>query len=139
MAGEPWVVLDTDVWSNLFARKARSDPLVLQWRAALEGKSVVIATQTRAEVLFGLAYKNLGPQRAGAIRRQLDTTPTVPVTEEVIQAYAELTANCMRAATGLHHKVHTGDRWVAATAIAIGAPLLAHDRIYQDAPGVQLL
>jgi predicted nucleic acid-binding protein len=91
----------------------------------------VIATQTRAEVLVGVEQGGLGPERRAAILRQLDRVPTVPVSEDVVQSYARLTAECRRQGPGLHDKRHTGDRWVASTAIAIGAPLLANDRIYQ--------
>lgn len=132
-------MLDTDIWSWLYGRKPRAHPQAAQWREALVGRSVVIATQTRAEVLTGLALGDLGTARATAIEQQLDRTRTVPVTEDVIRAFAEFTAACRRRATGLHDKKHTGDRWVAATAIAIGAPLLAIDGIYRNAPGLRLL
>ncbi len=139
MPDQPWVVVDTDVWSWLFGRKTRAHARTDEWRAALIGREVVIATQTRAEVLTWLAKGELGPSRAAAIETQLDSTRTVPVTEEVVRAYAALTAECIRRGTGLHDGKHTGDRWVAATAIAIGAPLLANDGIYRDAPGLRLL
>lgn len=39
----------------------------------------------------------------------------------------------------LHAKDHTGDRWIAATAIRWGLPLLSGDGIYRRAPGLNLL
>lgn len=132
-----YVVLDTDIWSELFAARGRGDED--RWRPALVGKTLVIATQTRAEVLAGLAEGRLGERRSTQILHQLDQTPTVPVTEDVVSAYARLTAECKTTGHGLHAKVHTGDRWVAATAIAIGAVLAARDRIYRAAPRVRLL
>jgi hypothetical protein len=39
----------------------------------------------------------------------------------------------------LHAKEHTGDRWIAATAIRWEIPLLAGDGIYRHAPGLRLL
>lgn len=139
MADQPWVLLDTDVWSWLYSRKRRTHPEATRWRAALIGRGTVISTQTRAEVLTWLAQGELGPERTGAIEGQLDNTRTVPVTEGVVRAYAELTAECRRRALGLHDKKHTGDRWVAATAIAIDAPLLTLDGIFHNAPGLRLL
>jgi len=136
---QPWVLLDTDVWSWLYGRKKRTHPEATRWRAALTGRSIVISTQTRAEVLTWLAQGELGPERAGAIEGQLNRTRTVPVTEDVVRAYARLTAECRRRALGLHDKKHTGDRWVAATAIAIDAPLLTLDGIFHNAPGLQVL
>jgi len=134
---QPWVVLDTDVWSFLFARR-QTHTKVEHWRSTLLGRSVVIATQTRAEVLAGLAQRPLGQKRAAAITEQLDRTRTVPVTEAVVLAYAELAGACQRAGHALHDRVHCGDRWVAATAIAIGAPLLAGDGIYRNTPRLVL-
>jgi hypothetical protein len=81
----------------------------------------------------------LGPERETSIRGQLDRTPTVPVDEAVVVAYAALTADCRAAGHALWDKVHTGDRWIAATAIAIGAPLLAGDAIYDGAPKLRIV
>lgn len=36
-------------------------------------------------------------------------------------------------------KPHDGDRWIAATAIRLGAPLVSHDRVFVGAPGLELL
>jgi predicted nucleic acid-binding protein len=140
LAEHRWVVLDTDVWSVLFTRRdSRTHPGAARWRDLLRGWAVAIATQTRAEFLVGVEQGGLGPDRRAAILHQLDRTPTVPVSEDVVQSYARLTAECRRQGHGLHDKRHTGDRWVASTAIAIGAPLLANDRIYQGAPSLVLL
>lgn len=140
MQQERWVLLDTDVWSILFARSRRSsDPREQAWRSVLAGRGIVIATQTRAEVLTGLATRDVGTPRRQTILAQLDAASTVPVTEDVIVAYADLTAACRRHGHPLHAKHHTGDRWVAASAIAAGVPLLAGDGIYQGAPGVEVL
>ncbi|BBX73957.1 hypothetical protein MSHI_18630 [Mycobacterium shinjukuense] len=98
---------------------------------------MVIATQTRAEVLTGV--RRLGEGRRDQILAQLDGTPTIPVDENVIQRYAKLTADAKARGDALWHKIHTGDRWVAATALAINAPLLAMDAIYNSDPDLVLL
>jgi predicted nucleic acid-binding protein len=97
----------------------------------------VIATQTRAEVLVGVLSSNWGPVRQLDVGRQLDDTPTVPVNNDVVERFAEIRARAAGLAIG--DSSHTGDRWVAATAVAIEAPLLAIDRIYRDCPGLELL
>ncbi|MCL2594282.1 MAG: PIN domain-containing protein [Promicromonosporaceae bacterium] len=140
MSDQRWIVLDTDVWSGLFTRSPRKpDPRLGVWRRLIDGASTAIAMQTRAEVLAGLAYTDLGQQRRAAIRIQLDATPTIPVSEDVVIAFADLTAGCRMVGHALHAKTHTADRWIAATAIAVGYPLLAGDHIYSDAPGLRLL
>jgi predicted nucleic acid-binding protein len=139
VADAQYVLLDTDVWSMVYARAPRKrDERAAAWTTQLQGRTVVIATQSRAEVLSGLATSDIGERRRSAIVAQLDATPTVPVTEDVVVAYADLTGDCRRAGHALQQKQHTGDRWVAATAIATGIPLLAGDAIYLGAPGVPI-
>lgn len=50
-----------------------------------------------------------------------------------MEAFAKLTAECKRMGHALHDKVHTGDRWIAACAIAKDIELLAGDGIFQNA------
>lgn len=130
-------MLDTDVWSHLFIPKRRPVPEVQQWQRSLIGAQVVVAMQTRAEVLVGAS--DLGEQRAQDVLDRLDATPTAPVDEAVIVAFARLTIECRPRGHALAAKDHTGDRWIAATAVALRVPLLARDRIYQNAPLLQLL
>ena len=138
MPDQRWVVLDTDVWSILYSRHSR-DVRVERWREVLKGCVIVIATQSRAEVMTGMLQGQWGEARAASVQEQLDRTATVPVDESVVQAFATLTAECRAQGHALWDKKHTGDRWVAATAIAIDAPLLAGDGIYENAPGLRLL
>lgn len=132
------MLVDTDVWSHLFVPGRRPPDVMADLRRQLLGVQVVIATQTRAEVLGGLASSDWGDRRRQDVRDQLDRTATAPVGEQVVQAYADLVAACKRAGHALQHKAHTADRWVAATAVAWNLSLLSRDRIYQDAPGLRL-
>lgn len=136
------VLLDTDVFGALFGMsrehaRRRGFP-VDRWSDALQGKRVMISFQTHAEVLAGALYGQWSERRMGEMRIRLDATPTIDEDRDVIEAFAQLTAACKRAGVALHAKVHTGDRWVAACAIAKGIPLLSHDGIYVGAPGVRL-
>ena len=136
------VVIDTDVYSALYAdpgRAARRGLPVTSWQEALAGLRVLISFQTRAEVLAGLRAGNWGVGRQHTAVAKLDTAPTIPADHEVLDSYAELTSQCRRAGHALHDKVHTADRWVAASAIAKGLPLLSGDRVYRGAPGLSLL
>lgn len=102
------------------------------------GKHVVISFQTRAEVLTGLRSSNWGEHRIADALAKLHTAPTIPADPEVVDAFATLGAACKRAGHALREKIHVGDRWVAASAIAKGVPLFARDRIYVGAPGLVL-
>lgn len=139
------VVIDTDAYSRIYlasGRHATRPDHVAQRQAltdALTGKTVVIAVQTRAEVLTFPVMGQFGVRRTAQVRAQIDQTPTIPVTNEVIEAWVQLTAACKRINHSLGQKPHAADRWVAATAIALGVPLLAVDGGYKDAPGLTLL
>lgn len=137
------VLIDTDVFSRVFvqsaSRAAVADPEAENWRRALSGRSVLISFQTRAEVLQGAIARKWGERRYLELREMLDRTPTVGVDNHVIDAHATLFAECRHVGHALHAKDHTGDRWVAACAIAKGIPLLAGDGIYHGAPRLELV
>lgn len=133
------VVLDTNVWSHLFGLKRRQHEQTETWRRPLTGRTVAIATQTRAEVLVWLLSRNLGETRVNRIRAQLDATPTIPVDEQVIQRYARLTADATKRGDALGGKAHVGDRWIAAIAMAINASLLSDDQFFRHDPDLVLL
>ncbi|MDQ6521970.1 PIN domain-containing protein [Nocardioides sp. LHD-245] len=132
-------VVDTDVFSHLFVHRHSPDPRVSAWRDTLRGRRVLISFQTRAELLAGALTAGWGARRQHHLRSVLDRTPTIRSDNSVIDAHAQLTAECRRRGHALHAKQHAADRWVAASAIAKGAALLAGDAIYDGAPGVVLL
>lgn len=133
------VVVDTDAWRYLYSGPRRTHDSLPTWQQLLQGRTVVIATQTRAEILTGLRQNPLGPEREGRIRRGLERTTPVPVDDAVLQAYVALTVRTRQLGLGIGGPSHVADRWVAATAIAVDAPLLAVDGIYRTAPGLTLL
>lgn len=132
-------VVDTDVFSHLFVHRGSSDPRVQAWRDLLRGRRVLISFQTRAELLGGALAANWGARRQAELRVVLDRTPTIRSDDQVVDAHADLTSACRRLGHALHAKHHAADRWVAASAIAKGAELLAGDGIYRDTPGLALL
>lgn len=136
------VVLDTNIWTHLYsASKQHAD--ARSWRKAMIGLEVVIAQQTRAEVLYGLELSSWSSDRKQRVRRQLDATPTIPVDEAVVDAWVLLRVACrLRRPTPhpLHDSKHHGDdQRVAATAISLASPLLTRDEGFKDAPGLALL
>lgn len=133
------VIVDTDVWSLLFARRGRKDVRISEWRALLLGSTVAIATQTRAEVLTGVLERRLGERESDMIISQLDRIATIPVSEDVVKAYAALSVATKAVGHALWRKEHTGDRWIAASANAVGAPLLSGDAIFRGTPTLTLL
>jgi predicted nucleic acid-binding protein len=132
------VVLDTDVWSSLFVTTSRRGSRVDAWRRLLVGIDVVIATQTRAEALTGAFAGGWGARKTSELRAQLAATPTIPVDDLVVETYARLSALCKATGHALHQPRHASDRWVAASAIAAGLPLLSGDGIFEGAPGLEI-
>jgi hypothetical protein len=59
--------------------------------------------------------------------------------DAMITACAELRMRCQQAGHALGNKLHDGDRWIAATAIRLGVPLASHDRLFNAAPGLQII
>ena len=53
--------------------------------------------------------------------------------------YASLRAECFAAGHGLAEKSKEDDRWIAATARFVDVPLVSHDGVFVDAPGIELL
>lgn len=70
--------------------------------------------------------------------RTLDRTPTIYPDSDVVEAYAGLVAACQRIGHALHDKSHTGDRWIAACAIAKRLDLVSGDSIYDGAPELKV-
>jgi predicted nucleic acid-binding protein len=136
------VLVDTDVFSILYidpVKAANRGLPVEQLRAQLAGLQVVIAFQTRAEVLAGAMVGNWGERKLTHTRAKLDSAPTISIDTGVVDAYASLTAACRHVGHALHDKIHTGDRWIAACAISKEVPLLSLDGIYAGAPDLALL
>jgi len=135
------VVLDTNIWTQLYSagRPYVNAPL---WRKAMAGREVVIAQQTRAEVLYGMRLSTWSAAKKDKVLEQLNATPTIPIDEDVIEAWVELRASCRnrRPPHPLHDShQHGGDQWIAATAISLEAPLLTADGGLKDVPGLMLL
>ncbi|ROQ15422.1 hypothetical protein EDF54_0284 [Rathayibacter sp. PhB93] len=142
MSASAPVLVDTDVFSHLFVRRPSAvlaDGPVAVWRRLLRGRRIVISFQTRVELLQGAAVADWGDARVAALRSLLDSTPTIGVDDEVIEAHVALFAECRRRGHALHDKRHTGDRWIASCARAKGLSLLAADGLYRGAPGLDLL
>lgn len=139
MKDQPAALVDTDVFGLLYVYRNPADQRVPGWLTLLAGTRVFISFQTRSEALAGALADNWGPRRMAQLRSILDSIPTVGAESGVIEAHAALYSQCRKQGHALHARQHTGDRWVAACAIARDFPLLAGDGIYRNTPGLRLL
>jgi predicted nucleic acid-binding protein len=55
------------------------------------------------------------------------------------ETYATVRTWCARAGHGLGGKDHEADRWIAASAIWLSIPLVAHDAIFANVKDLTLL
>jgi predicted nucleic acid-binding protein len=131
------VVIDTDAFSQVFV--STRGPNSRDLRDRLVGRIPVVAAQTYAELRAWPRIRKWGDTRSGQLDRILAGTTVVPVTPEVIEAFVDLTVGCRECGHALGDKIHTADRWVAATAIAIDRPLVALDGVYLGTPGLALV
>jgi predicted nucleic acid-binding protein len=126
-------VISTELDDRLRGRRQDYDP-------HLRGRSLLLSFQTVTELHYGALRAGWGELRTRRLQRLL-TEETRPVESDPKMAAiaARLRVDCERIGHALAAKEHEGDRWVAATAIRLGVPLVAHDGIFFDAPGLQLI
>ena len=105
----------------------------------VEGRAALISFVTVAELRFGARLAAWGPQRVRRLDRELERAETIWPGPELIDAYVALRCWCVRAGHALGQKDHEADRWVAATAMWLGVPVVAHDAIFANVEGLNLL
>jgi tRNA(fMet)-specific endonuclease VapC len=126
------VVIDTDVASFIFNRNlaARS------YEQALRGAEPVLSFMTVAEMRAGALMANWGSRRKKLQQDFLSDFRVIYANDRLCSLWAELRAGASR--RGRH--VSAQDAWVAATALALDAPLATNNRSdYEHIPGLELL
>jgi predicted nucleic acid-binding protein len=97
------------------------------------GVSVVTVGELRTGVLAA-ADVGTRDRRLSTLLRALDLQP-LPVDEAVAEAWARL--RIVLRDNGLRMPVN--DSWIAATAIAVGVPVVTQDSDYADVPGLGVI
>jgi tRNA(fMet)-specific endonuclease VapC len=126
------------------------DTMVFSWRLAatpvgqlygphLQGRPLILAAQTVAELRALALINGWGGARRAALDERIARLRVAGVDEELANTYARLKADCRQQGHGLGDKVHDGDRWIAATAVRYEIPLVSHDGIFKNAPGLDLI
>lgn len=140
----PAVVVDTDVYSRVVLPgrgRSAAHPDKAAWQEVLLGYRLLIAVQTRVELMvMPLLSKNpWSEKRRIELETHVNGLTVLQVTEVVQARFIALSGGLRKAGYALGNKVHTGDRWIAATAMAHGLPLVSMDGIYRDVSGLELL
>ena len=105
----------------------------------LEGRPAVISFATVAELEYGARLADWGPDRLQRLAYEVGRAQVVWPGPHLTHAYATLRTWCVRTGHGLGQKAHEADRWVAATALWLQVPLVAHDRIFAKVNNLELL
>lgn len=130
-------VVDTMVASWLLDE--RPNNLADRYRELIGDREVLLPFQTVAELRYGAIHAGWGELRKRGLERRLSEWTIVRPDDRAMTTYAELRHGCTDAGHPLGAKTHDGDRWIAAIAIRVGGTVVSDDRIFEDAPGVQLL
>jgi tRNA(fMet)-specific endonuclease VapC len=131
------VVVDTGVFGAELSPRGR--PLANAYRPLLEGRPAVISFITVAELEYGAKRVGWGSDRLKRLNLETRRAQTVWPGPVLVDTYVTMRTWCARTGHGLAGKDHEADRWVAATAIWLGIPLVAHDAIFKNVSGLQLL
>jgi predicted nucleic acid-binding protein len=129
------VVVDTDVFS---ARLIPDSLLAHRYEPLLVGRVELISFQTVAEVRYGALLRGWGTIRTSQLEAAITAAEVVHSGDDLVRTYIELRAACARVGHALHQREHDADRWIAATAIRLGVPLVSNDGVFDNAPGLLL-
>ncbi len=127
------IVIDTDVFG---ADLVRRSTLAERYEPIIVGRPAFISFQTAAELRYGALRRGRGEPRMAVLEARIDSAETVHTGPELIGTYARLRADCARIGHALFQREHDADRWVAATAVRLGIPLVSNDGIFDDVPGL---
>jgi len=69
----------------------------------------------------------------------LATAETVWAGDGLVNAYVDLRHDCITSGHPLGQRHHEADRWIAATARWLRLPLITHDDVFDDTPGLSII
>lgn len=125
------VCVDTGV---LTAGLRAGSTLEARYRRHLAGRRLVIATQVVAEARYGALRAGWGERRVAELERLLHAARVLSPDDRTATTFARLRVACERAGHPLHQKVHTGDLWIAATAVRWSLTLVSDDAVFENCP-----
>jgi predicted nucleic acid-binding protein len=129
------VVVDTMVVSAL-VNAGRDPDAVARYRSVIDGRSVVVSFVTVTELRFGAIKAGWGEIRRRSLERVLARLVVVQPDDDLMRTCAELRAACLAVGHALGQKIHEADRWIAATAIALGVELISVDAVFENVTGL---
>lgn len=130
------VVVDTGVFgADLVPGSELSD----LYEPILRGRPVLISFQTVAELRYGARRRRWGALRLRQLEARISQAEIVYPGPDLVDAHVRLRVACAQAGHALADRAHDADRWIASTAMRLGIPLVTHDGVFRNAPGLGLL
>jgi predicted nucleic acid-binding protein len=129
------VVVDTMAVSAL-VNAGRDPAAAATYRSLIDGRSVVVSFVTITEMRFGALKAGWGEIRRRGLERALSHLVVVQPDDDLMRICAELRATCLSVGHPLGQKIHEADRWIAATAMALGVELVSSDRQFNGIAGL---
>lgn len=129
------IVIDTNVFG---ADLVPGSPLTDRYEPLIVGRPAFVSFQTVAELHFGALRRGWGHARMLKLDAKVARAEVVHSGTDLVLAWAQLRADCERIGHALGQREHDGDRWIAATALRLGVPLVSDDGIFRGAPGLTL-
>lgn len=131
------VVVDTNVLSWLL--EGRGDPVTESYRSLIDSRPIVVPFQVVAEIRYGMQRAHWGDFRVRRTEQSLAALAIAQPDDETITVYARLRLWAAEQGHPLGHKVHDGDRWIAAVALRARRSLVSHDAVFKGIDGLDLL
>ena len=72
------------------------------------------------------------------LESKIAVAETVHTGPESVFTYAQLRVDCQRIGHALSQRAHDADRWIAATAVRLGIPLVSNGGIFRGVSGLQI-
>lgn len=94
--------------------------------------------QTAAELRYGALQRGWGDARQAKLEATIQRAEVVHTGPDLILVYARLRVACRVAGHALAQREHNADRWIAATAVRLGVPLVSNDGVFRKVPGLTL-
>ncbi len=129
------IVIDTDVFSADLVPTSR---LAESYAPIITGRPAFISFQTATELRYGAIRRGWGKARMLKLESKIRRAEVIHTGLELVAMCAQMRADCAAIGHALAQREHNADRWIAATAIRLGIPLVSNDTIFKAVPGLTL-
>jgi tRNA(fMet)-specific endonuclease VapC len=129
------IVIDTDVFSADLVPTSR---LAERYAPIITGRPAFISFQTATELRYGAIRRGWGEARMLKLESKIRRAEVIHTGPELVAICAQMRADCAAIGHALAQREHNADRWIAATAIRLGIPLVSNDTIFKAVPGLTL-